>query len=651
MGEPKEEEKKEVTLHGTSDYSPEVKKMLKGWQGGPVYGPGYNKVLETEWDPLPQAQKVKGLEEGEEGLKEITWKQLREDYGFAKPATGCVLVGDVSQRDKNNWQYQKHVKLRDRDGTEQAVFFYVDEPGRWSYDEMHVGSLMVVRNPAMHRFMDGQDGMRLEDERLVAQVIHRPLNDTKRMDYASGMRENGNRKFKEEKFEDAVEYYETALNHVTGSGFHDAPAALRAEAREMELKCHNNIAAAAAKLKNYVGAIEHSNKALAINPKSAKAHFRLGTSHAARGNDKEAQKAFNKALEHAAADPSVSVGQIKTELAKVMGDYNAQKNSMKGMYSGFLGGKSQFGPKKGMSALSGGSLTEITSACNFRDLTLFKKVKGKRLHKALLYRSSTLCNASDEDIKVLVKEYGIKTVLDLRSAEERAANPNDKKLSDFTRVSAKEDPYTLDVVETVEGEKAVADVFKEDRVVVEVDMVTEMCWEKLSQQQKAVYYLFIYLCQQASGKAYVTQNSLGMMEGPGELYREVLDTQYPYILYLMRKLADPGNYPVVISCDLGKDMTALLSLLVLGCLGADDTALVDDFMQSQADIWDSQRKASAAALTKAGVDASFAYVEYDTVATLLDFLDGRYCGVAGYLAHIGFKGEEQAALRKAFTKE
>ena len=304
------DQKKVPSLHGNSDYSPEVTKMLKGWKDGPVFGPGCNKVMD-----MPDARKL----DTDDGRTEITWSELREKYGYGKPAPNLKLVGDISQRDKNNWQYQKHVKLRDRQGTEHAVFFYVDDPYHWTYDDMEVGSYLQINSPRLHRFMDGQDGMRLEEERLVAKVVKSGLTDHKRMDYANLMRENGNRKYKEEKYEDAVEFYETAINHISGTSFHDNQD-LKPGARELEVKCHNNIAQSAAQLKvcavthsvqipthccfplplqNYEGAMTHCRKALAINPKSAKAYFRLGICTAARGNDSEATEHFNKALEYA----------------------------------------------------------------------------------------------------------------------------------------------------------------------------------------------------------------------------------------------------------------------------------------------------------------------------------------------------------------
>ena len=227
----------EPSLHGNSDYSPEVTKMLKGWKDGPVWGAGRNKVLEWE-----------NIQPEDDGREEITWKILRDRHGYEKPGKGLKLTGDISQRDKNNWQYQKHVKVRDSDGTEHAVFFYVDEPSTWDYEEMTVGSVMTINSPRLHRFMDGQDGMRLDEERMVGRLTHCPLTDRKRIDYAILMRENGNRKYKEEKYEDAVEFYESAVNHIAGTSFHGNEH-LKPEAREIEVKCHNNIAQSAFQLK------------------------------------------------------------------------------------------------------------------------------------------------------------------------------------------------------------------------------------------------------------------------------------------------------------------------------------------------------------------------------------------------------------------
>ncbi|KAJ9472384.1 Peptidyl-prolyl cis-trans isomerase FKBP42 [Diplonema papillatum] len=637
--------KKEPSLRGNSDYSPEVKKMLKGWTE-PAFGKGENVVLQQE--DLAQASE-------EDGRREITWKAIHDECGYEKAAHGCRLTGDISQRDKHNWQYQKHVKLRDSDGTEHAVFFYIDEPYSFTYDDMEVGSLLTINSPRLHRFMDGQDGMRLDEEKQIGGIKKRPLTDFKRIDYAKLMRENGNRKYAEGKFEDAVEYYETAVTHVTGSSFLES-AKLKAEARDLEHKCHTHIADAAAQLKNYTGAIEHCNKALAVNPKAAKAFFLLGMCHAARGNDRDALICYNKALDNASCDPSVSVADIKKELKKVAGDRNAQKSILKNMYSGFLdGGKvKKFGVKKGTLALSGGQLSAMQTLFNFRDIAAGKVQKkfNRKLLKNVLYRSSCVAAAALSDIRILCNEYGVKSVLDFRSAAERAAGPAQPKQFGVVSASvAAEGAVALAAKAGQNGKlppPAVGEIL-EDTVVVEVDVLDSLFWAELDQAGRARYYLSKTFCQADKAESLKVTGTKAKLTN-GELQRLILDEKQRELCWVMDFIADPANSPVVLTDSHGKDMAAIVSVLVLGCLGVDEDSIIEDYMESIDAIPEEAQKALAVTLTRSNLQLSHAFVDLADITDLLSFLDGRYNGIQAYLQHIGFDRAKQSAFRKTMLK-
>ncbi len=50
---------------------------------------------------------------------------------------------------------------------------------------------------------------------------------------------------------------------------------------------------------------------------------------------------------------------------------------------------------------------------------------------------------------------------------------------------------------------------------------------------------------------------------------------------IVRLLADPGTYPALFHCVTGKDRTGVLASLVLGALGVDEQAILDDFALSK----------------------------------------------------------------------
>jgi protein-tyrosine phosphatase len=65
----------------------------------------------------------------------------------------------------------------------------------------------------------------------------------------------------------------------------------------------------------------------------------------------------------------------------------------------------------------------LEGAVNFRDLGGYATRNGRTLHWGRIYRSDSLAEVSDADLRVL-DELGLRTVCDLRSAAERAHKPN-----------------------------------------------------------------------------------------------------------------------------------------------------------------------------------------------------------------------------------
>lgn len=64
------------------------------------------------------------------------------------------------------------------------------------------------------------------------------------------------------------------------------------------------------------------------------------------------------------------------------------------------------------------------SLYNFRDLGGLKTNSGLYVRKQLLYRSNALCNLNKTEQQQLIDDYGIKTVIDLRSERERLTKPD-----------------------------------------------------------------------------------------------------------------------------------------------------------------------------------------------------------------------------------
>lgn len=70
-----------------------------------------------------------------------------------------------------------------------------------------------------------------------------------------------------------------------------------------------------------------------------------------------------------------------------------------------------------------GDTIQMKSLPNLRDLGGYESDSGGTVRPGVLYRSAALCDLDEADATALAS-YGIKTVFDLRSAEERDSHPD-----------------------------------------------------------------------------------------------------------------------------------------------------------------------------------------------------------------------------------
>eukprot|EP01062_Namystynia_karyoxenos_P020936 TRINITY_DN17944_c0_g1_i1.p1 TRINITY_DN17944_c0_g1~~TRINITY_DN17944_c0_g1_i1.p1 ORF type:complete len:305 (+),score=98.98 TRINITY_DN17944_c0_g1_i1:75-917(+) len=258
----------------------------------------------------------------------ITWRELAE-LGYEKPARGRVLYGDVAHKQTKYWPNSKQIKVRDAEGVARAVFFYPPELNPpLDYDDITPGATICLRSPRLHRFMDGQDGLRVEDPDGVVSVGKRPLSDQLRFEYSGCAKALGNDMFKQQKYEEAVDQYRVALEYAQAADASDPELS-----RDLRVACHLNMAACAHGLKKYAAVEPECQAALADNPSCAKAHFRIGQAAAALANHAKAVQAFSAAAKLAPEDKKVAA-----ELAKAQRELEDGKRRERRMWSGVLTG-------------------------------------------------------------------------------------------------------------------------------------------------------------------------------------------------------------------------------------------------------------------------------------------------------------------------
>jgi len=199
---------------------------------------------------------------------------------------------------------------------------------------------------------------------------------------------------------------------------------------------------------------------------------------------------------------------------------------------------------------------------------------------------------------------------------------------------------------------ATLDEVMKGRVDVRLDIIGTMFWDMLSFWLKLWAVILVLLFQKDTATKLTMSNSLGQLDGQAGLFAKVLDERGEEICHTLELISDPTNMPIVISCSEGKDMTALISILILGCLGAPDVEIEDDYLASDQGIGDERRKLLYKKMDQQGLDPALALVTRRTLKDTLAHIREREWNEAGeggfeaYFDFIGFGVESRRRMRE-----
>jgi protein-tyrosine phosphatase len=161
---------------------------------------------------------------------------------------------------------------------------------------------------------------------------------------------------------------------------------------------------------------------------------------------------------------------------------------------------------------------------NFRDVGGLPTVDGRTTKRGVLYRSSALEELSSRDVRHLIDEVGLRTVIDLRSADDREiAEPLlDAPIRHINLPITRGAPTTS--LERPMG---------------------------------------------ADGRADMAR-----------IYGMYIETSAPSITEIFRELTS-GATPAVFHCAAGKDRTGVVAAIVLSAVGVTRDAVVADYMETE----------------------------------------------------------------------
>jgi protein-tyrosine phosphatase len=270
-------------------------------------------------------------------------------------------------------------------------------------------------------------------------------------------------------------------------------------------------------------------------------------------------------------------------------------------------------------AMAAGEIMESTErwlrldgTSNTRDLGGLPTSDGRTTARHRLIRSDSLQDLSEQDVKILVNEIGVRGVVDLRTGIERAS----------------EQPGALHREPLVLIEHR--SLFKEDEAVPGSPSGD-------GRNGKDVPLVLPWNSRDSNGK---------QVNEAAELYSRFLVERPDSVLHALRLVANPEGATIV-HCTAGKDRTGVIAALALSAVGVTREAIVADYVQTAERIDAILRRMKAKPLF-----ASIKLEEVgkhtpkaETIRNLLETIDSQFGSVAGFLSHHGWTPDEQARLR------
>ena len=261
--------------------------------------------------------------------------------------------------------------------------------------------------------------------------------------------------------------------------------------------------------------------------------------------------------------------------------------------------------------MSGTQWLQLQGADNVRDVGGMPLTGGGQVRSGRLLRSDSLQALTESDVRLLVDEYRVRDVVDLRSGVEvRGEGPGPmtreplvtvRHLSLFQETSARtlDDPDAPEVLPWQDGAREIAE--------------TERRW------------------------------------GARGHYLNYLENRPDSILTALRTIAhSPGA--TVVHCAAGKDRTGVVVALALRHVGAEPDAIVADYAISAGRVERvyarlATRRTYAAEIAGKADDLDRHKPRAETKAGFLELLDELHGGVGAWLHGHGWSEHDDAALR------
>ncbi|KAK4164906.1 protein-tyrosine phosphatase-like protein [Cladorrhinum sp. PSN259] len=279
----------------------------------------------------------------------------------------------------------------------------------------------------------------------------------------------------------------------------------------------------------------------------------------------------------------------------------------------------------------------LENIINFRDVgeTVNAFLKSKIVREGVLFRSARLDDASVRDRERLKAEYGIKTILDLRTKTEHLRSLQNRhsslplQIPGITYLSVKLTSRRFELF-----------------LLLQLSILNILKF----------LFLFLVLNRRMQALTLLGQKVMAP-RGLLRLGLDTLDQSQPEISASLHSLlpssSSPNNIsssplPVLIHCTQGKDRTGLIIILALLILQIPPQAIAHDYRLTDRELLP-DRESRLVEISEIGLPDEFANTSEDFVEHVINYLDENYGGLNSYLTKIGFAESHRIKLRETLS--
>jgi len=281
--------------------------------------------------------------------------------------------------------------------------------------------------------------------------------------------------------------------------------------------------------------------------------------------------------------------------------------------------------------------TPLKSILNFRDVSQFvnETTGTSRLKNGLLFRSARPDEASFQDRQRLLEEYGVKSIIDLRTKTEHIeqAQKHDARIKASAAV-----PQTND--DAAEPLKIPGIIYHE--INFNGSAFSRMLLSKLTWLEffRLAGLMIVGYRKDAIKILAPHMEDMGLVG----LAEQSLDVCTREVTQVFDVLGEEKNWPVLVHCTQGKDRTGLIVMLVLLLLGVDQTTIDEDYRLSEPEL-EPEREGRLKEMASIGLTEQFAICPPDLVSHVNSYMVEKYGSVEKYLEKAGVAKEKVDFVR------